>query len=967
MAAALAGLVDAKQPSVDSHFFDDLGADSMVMAQFCARVRKQADLPPVSMKAVYQYPTIRSLARALTVAELTPAESSLVVVLNDVLRVEHVSVDSHFFDDLGADSMVMAQFCARVRKRPDLPAVTMKDVYQHPTIRSLAAAAAKPPSPPPVTPQPAAGAVTRRATSRQYVVCGALQLLVFLLYTYLAAVVVVKGYGWIFSGSGTAQIYLRSVVVAGGLFFGQSLLPILAKWVLIGRWKPQEIQIWSLAYLRFWFVRTLIRANPLVRLIVGSPLYSLYLRALGARVGKGVAIFSQTVPVCTDLLTIGNGTVIRKDSNLSCFRARDGVIQVGPVTLGDDVLVGEVTVLDIDTSMGDGAQLGHSSSLHTGQSVPAGERWHGSPARRCDVNYQTVEPARCGNLRRAGYAGMQLLTVLLVYLPIGTAAVGILLAWFPRLNAALGIGSLSWSSWHLYRDALVASFVLVFGTMVVGLAFVVTVPRLLNLALRPDRVYPLYGVHYSIQRTIARTTNSKFYTYLFGDSSYIVPYLQAIGYHLAPVVQTGSNFGSMVKHDVPYLVTVGSGTMVADGLSVINADFSSTSFRVSQVRIGARNFLGNHIVYPPQGRTGDNCLLATKVLVPLDGELREGVGLLGSPSFEIPRSVERDRSFEELHGTDELQRRLARKNRYNLSSMGLALLLRWAYLFGVITLALMTKTYHEEHGVIAVFLDVLASLVFSLAFFAFFERLVARFRPLTPQFCSVYDPYFWWHERYWKFVIPAALDHRMVGTPFKNIVSRAQGARLGKRVFDDGCSMPEKTLVAVGDECTLNAESVVQTHSQEDGSFKSDRSTIGARCTIGVRALVHYGVTVGEGAVIAPDSFVMKGEEVPEGAHWGGNPASEMPEAPMTRKQPELPTDPTRRRATALVGRKDTASAGWSWPEPVPASEEAPADDWSWPAQEEQGEGQVLVPSPRRIRRRRAERAPQDYVDGGRQ
>ena len=30
-------------------------------------------------------------------------------------------------------------------------------------------------------------------------------------------------------------------------------------------------------------------------------------------------------------------------------------------------------------------------------------------------------------------------------------------------------------------------------------------------------------------------------------------------------------------------------------------------------------------------------LLATKVMVPLDGEVHRGVGLLGSPCFEIPR------------------------------------------------------------------------------------------------------------------------------------------------------------------------------------------------------------------------------------------------------------------------------------------------------------------------------------------
>ena len=61
-------------------------------------------------------------------------------VLADIVGTEHVSVDSHFFDDLGADSMLMARFCARVRKRADLPSVSMPDIYKHPTIRSLAAA-----------------------------------------------------------------------------------------------------------------------------------------------------------------------------------------------------------------------------------------------------------------------------------------------------------------------------------------------------------------------------------------------------------------------------------------------------------------------------------------------------------------------------------------------------------------------------------------------------------------------------------------------------------------------------------------------------------------------------------------------------------------------------------------------------------------------------------------------------------
>jgi hypothetical protein len=69
-----------------------------------------------------------------------------------------------------------------------------------------------------------------------------------------------------------------------------------------------------------------------------------------------------------------------------------------------------------------------------------------------------------------------------------------------------------------------------------------------------------------------------------------------------------SGTGASSPLDTHYL-----STMVADGLSIMNADFSSTSFRLAHASIGSRNFLGNWIVSPAQGKTGDNCLLPTKV------------------------------------------------------------------------------------------------------------------------------------------------------------------------------------------------------------------------------------------------------------------------------------------------------------------------------------------------------------------
>ena len=409
--------------------------------------------------------------------------------------------------------------------------------------------------------------------------------------------------------------------------------------------------------------------------------------------------------------------------------------------------------------------------------------------------------------------------------------------------------------------------------MVLGWLFVMTVPRFLNLFLTPGKVYPLYGMHHRISHSITRMTNVKFFTQLFGNSAYSVYYLRRLGYHVFRIKQTGSNFGDEVAHENPYLCSVGRGTVIADGLSMMNAEFSSTSMRLARVSVGPRNFLGNNIAYPPDGRTGDNCLLATKVMVPLDGPIREGVGLLGSPSFEIPRSVERDSRFSAQQTDEDLRRGLARKKRYNLRTMGVFLFVRWLHLFLVTLLGMAAADLYEvlDHAVVGAFLAL--SVVLSAAYYILVERCFTAFRRLRPRLCSYYEPYFWWHERLWK--VPADTYLNVFnGTPFKNLIWRLLGVRLGRGVFDDGCYLTERTLVTIGDHTMLNAGSKVQCHSQEDGAFKSDHTVIGADCTLGVGAFVHYGVTMGDGAVLDPDSFLMKGESVPPATRWGGNPAT---------------------------------------------------------------------------------------------
>jgi non-ribosomal peptide synthetase-like protein len=404
------------------------------------------------------------------------------------------------------------------------------------------------------------------------------------------------------------------------------------------------------------------------------------------------------------------------------------------------------------------------------------------------------------------------------------------------------------------------------------LAGIYAIPRLCRLLLKPGRTYPLYGFHHGLQNLVATVSNSPFCNLLFGDSSAIVHYMRLVGWDLGKVEQTGSNLGTNQRHDNPLLCRIGSGTMVSDGLSMINMDMSAFAFRLAPARIGERNYLGNDIHYPPQGRTGANCLLGTKVMIPIDGPVRENVGLLGSPCFEIPRMVERDQQVNSGLREDERRKRLARKNAYNLATALVFLTVRWTVVFATLVVSHLALLNYPRYGVLALFCASVLLSAMAIAFFAFIERASLNFRPLEPKLASIYDPYFWWHERHWK-LSDSPIVRYFGGTPFKPFVSRLIGMKVGRKVYDGGCSITDRSLTAVEDYANLNEGSVLQAHSLEEGVFKSDHIRIGKGGTLGCGAFVHYGVTMGERAIVDADSFVMKGETLDPHSRWRGNPA----------------------------------------------------------------------------------------------
>ena len=385
--------------------------------------------------------------------------------------VEQVPVDSHFFDDLGADSMLMAQFCARVASAPTCR-VSMKDVYQHPTIRRLAAALAGAARQPAAVadrstgPQPPA----RRAVPPPASTCAVRAL------RRAAAPVLPR-----LPLPRRVRRRPRLRVDRRRHRPGRHL-PAVGRWSAarassalctaadpgeVGAHRPLE----AAADPRLEpGLRPLLDrqdagpgqpAGPVRRLAA--------LRALPAGAGR------EDRPRRRDPLQ-ERARVHRPAHHRRRHGHPQGLVlhllpgprrhdPDRPVTLGKDVFVGETTVLDIETSLGDGAQLGHASSLHTGQAVPAGERWHGSPAQPTEVDYRTVEPDRLRHLAKGRpTASCSCCTCCWCTCRWPSAASS---CCSPRSRSSPRCWTpapLALTSWTFYRDALAISFVLFFGS-----------------------------------------------------------------------------------------------------------------------------------------------------------------------------------------------------------------------------------------------------------------------------------------------------------------------------------------------------------------------------------------------------------------------------------------------------------------------------------------------------------------------
>ncbi len=174
-------------------------------------------------------------------------------------------------------------------------------------------------------------------------------------------------------------------LVGGVLVLGAGLAACLAasvaKWALVGRFRVQEQPLWSSFVWRTELADTFVEvlAVPwLAGTLGGTPLMNLWLRTLGARIGRGAWCETYWLPEA-DLITLGTGATVNRGCVVQTHLFHDRIMRMDTVTLADGATLGPHGIALLGVTVGSGATVGPASLVMRGEDVPAGSRWLGNP------------------------------------------------------------------------------------------------------------------------------------------------------------------------------------------------------------------------------------------------------------------------------------------------------------------------------------------------------------------------------------------------------------------------------------------------------------------------------------------------------------------------------------------------------------------------------------------------------------
>jgi non-ribosomal peptide synthetase-like protein len=171
------------------------------------------------------------------------------------------------------------------------------------------------------------------------------------------------------------------LVLASGIC--SAAIAVLLKWAVIGRYRSSEHPLWSFFVWRDELVNSAheqLAGEWMLRFAIGTPLMSLYLRAMGAKVGRGV--WCETTAITEyDVVELCDGAAINRGSCLMTHVFHDRMLCIGPTCVGAGATLGPTSAVLPDTRLGAGTCIGGHSVVLRGEELPAGTRWHGAPVR----------------------------------------------------------------------------------------------------------------------------------------------------------------------------------------------------------------------------------------------------------------------------------------------------------------------------------------------------------------------------------------------------------------------------------------------------------------------------------------------------------------------------------------------------------------------------------------------------------
>jgi non-ribosomal peptide synthetase-like protein len=160
-------------------------------------------------------------------------------------------------------------------------------------------------------------------------------------------------------------------------------IAVALKWLVIGRYRTGQHPLWSFFVWRDELVNSAheqLAGEWLLRLAIGTPLMSLYLRAMGSKVGRGV--WCETTAITEfDVVTLEDDCAINRGSCLMTHVFHDRLLRIGPARIGAGATMGPTSAVLPDTTLGTGTCIGGHSVVLRGEALPAGTRWHGAPVK----------------------------------------------------------------------------------------------------------------------------------------------------------------------------------------------------------------------------------------------------------------------------------------------------------------------------------------------------------------------------------------------------------------------------------------------------------------------------------------------------------------------------------------------------------------------------------------------------------